>query len=332
MNSYPSSPSPLSSQTMAALVTKSLLAGVLLLTSACASSSSNTADDNGQKDEKPEEIVTTSFSLPEVDCAAAEVNEAAILAAAEGPHRTAKNRARNEFRHPAKTLAFFEVKPSSKVLELWPGGGWYTEVLAPYLRQCGELHVTNFDPNGPDEYPYTVGKRFDAKLKSAPAIYEFVQPHLVNPPEIATFVPAESVDVVVTFRNNHGWIRDGYHDKIYAAAFAALKPGGVLGVVQHRGPEGFSPEEAGKTGYVDEAVVIAAAEDAGFVLEEKSEINANPKDTKDYEKGVWTLPPALRLEDTDRAKYEAIGESDRMTLRFRKPAAATTEAAAESEE
>ncbi len=308
-----------------------VVAGALLLSSACASSSSNTADDP-PADEKPEEIVATSFSLPDVDCASAEVNEAALVAAADGPHRTAANRARNAARHPAKTLAFFQVKPSSKVLELWPGGGWYTEVLAPYLRQCGELHVTNFDPNGPDEYPYTVGKRYDAKLKSAPAIYHFVQPHLVTAPDLGEIVPPGSVDVVVTFRNNHGWIRDGYQDKVYAAAFSALKPGGVLGVVQHRGPEGFAPEKAGDTGYVDEAVIISAAESAGFVLEEKSEINANPKDTKDYEKGVWTLPPALRLGDQDRAKYEAIGESDRMTLRFRKPAAPAGEGEAEAED
>ncbi len=255
----------------------------------------------------------------------------AILA---GPHRAAKNRARDEFRHPIETLSFFGVTPQSTVVELWPGGGWYTEILAPLLRDEGKLIVTNFDPAGPDKYYGTrLAKSLGEKFSKEPQIYDQVAQVTVaqdvkldkkgkvasitiNDFELA---PAGSVDVVLTFRNSHGWFEDGNEPKIYALAFQALKPGGVFGVVQHRAAEGADPKKTVENGYLPEAEVIAAAEAAGFKLVEKSEINANARDTRDYTKGVWTLPPRLIEGDKDKARYLEIGESDRMTLKFQKP-------------
>jgi predicted methyltransferase len=143
-----------------------------------------------------------------------------------------------------------------------------------------------------------------------------------EPPTAIDLGPDGSADLVLTFRNTHGWVRDGVAESVFGAAFRVLKPGGILGVTQHRAREGADPVESAKTGYVPEAHVVALAEAAGFELEERSEINANAKDTKDYPEGVWTLPPTLRLGEQDRERYLAIGESDRMTLRFRKPTAA----------
>ncbi len=255
-----------------------------------------------------------------------------ILAA---PHRSDENRARDEFRHPAQTIEFFGVTPQSTVVELWPGGGWYTEILAPLLRDEGTLIVTSFDPNGEPAY-YGTKQAIALKdlIANQPEIFGKVVTAIVGvdieldkkgkvkkttlKPDW-TLAPESSVDIVLTFRNSHGWFNNGQEDLIYGKAFAALKPGGVFGVVQHRANAGEDPKKSSKNGYLPEAAVIASAEKAGFKLAEKSEINANAKDTKDYEKGVWTLPPRLALEDKDRDRYLEIGESDRMTLKFVKP-------------
>jgi predicted methyltransferase len=249
------------------------------------------------------------------------------------PHRSAENKSRDAFRHPAETLAFFEVRPESTVVELWPGGGWYTEILAPYLRDKGKLVVTVFDPNGPKEYYGTAqSQKLLDRIAAEKAVFGDVASATVKQDvqlgpdgKVAKIVvhsfdvPPGTADVVVTFRNSHGWWRSDSIGAIYASAFAALKPGGIFGVEQHRAAEGADPSQTAEKGYLPEATVIEAAKAAGFELVEKSEINANPKDTKDHPNGVWSLPPSLDGGDVDRDKYIAIGESDRMTLKFRKP-------------
>jgi predicted methyltransferase len=247
---------------------------------------------------------------------------AKLQAAIDSPHRKPEDRARDAWRHPRETLLFFGIEPDMKVLELWPGGAWYTEILAEFLAPDGKLAVTNFDPSGPADKPATrYAKQLADKLAADPARLGAIEVIEVDPPAKLVLGEADGYDLVLTFRNNHGWINGGYHDAVYAEAFRVLKPGGVLGVVQHRAKEGADPVASAKTGYVPEAFVVEAAKRAGFELAGTSEVNANPKDTKDHPEGVWTLPPNYRLGDQDRAKYEAIGESDRMTLRFVKPRA-----------
>ena len=241
---------------------------------------------------------------------------ASVLASA---HR-GDNASRDGARHPKETLEFFGVERNMTVAELWPGGGWYTEILGPYLRDEGKLIVTNW-PADHERYG-KASEKFSAKLAAAPEIFGDVTVVTapIAPDQAFELAPEGTVDVVVTFRNSHGWFNNGQTAQIYGAAFKALKPGGIFGVVQHRANEGAKPEETAKQGYLPEAQVIEAAQAAGFELVEKSEINANPKDTKDYADGVWALPPSLSGEDeAAKAKHAEIGESDRMTLKFKKP-------------
>jgi predicted methyltransferase len=200
------------------------------------------------------------------------------------------------------------------VVELWPGSGWYTEILSPFLAQKGQLIVTNFASN-----QNKLALAFQEKLAAHPEVFGKVKVVEINPPTELTLAPDNSVDMVVTFRNIHNWVKAGYADQVYAAAYKALKLGGILGVEEHRAKPGISLQESIKTGYMSEDEVIAAVEKAGFKLVGKSEINANPKDTKDYPGGVWTLPPTLSQGQKDRQRFLAIGESDRMTLKFVKP-------------
>ncbi len=242
----------------------------------------------------------------------------AIARAAVGTHRSEANIARNVYRHPVETLTFFGLEPDMTVLEVLPGGLWYTEVIAPVVAEDGRYIAASYDLSLPD-LPDYMTRAQDALVKrfeEAPEIYGELELATLHPPSI-DLGEDESVDLVVTFRSTHGMVRSEAAERAYAAFFDVLKPGGVLGVVQHRaGPE---TDLAKFTGYLPQERVIAIAEGAGFVLEETSEINANPKDRANYEKGVWTLPPSLRLGDEGREEYLAIGESDRMTLRFRKP-------------
>jgi predicted methyltransferase len=246
--------------------------------------------------------------------------EEKLRAAVASTARTEADRARDAHRHPTETLLFFGLEPSMHVLELWPGRGWYTEILGPVVKDAGKLSVTNADPNGPqDEYQHKMAREYAGWLAANEARIGKVSVLQVDPPASLSLGEANSVDLALTFRNNHGWLNGGYQDAVYREVFRVLKAGGVLGVVQHRAPVGADPAASAKSGYLPEAAVIAAAEAAGFVLDAKSEINANPRDTKDYAKGVWTLPPNFAEGEKDRAKYAAIGESDRMTLRFVKP-------------
>jgi predicted methyltransferase len=234
---------------------------------------------------------------------------AKIQAVLAMPHRSEANRARDKYRHPVETLGFFGLRDDQTVVELWPGGGWYTEVLAPLLKDHGKLVVTNT----------AKGTKYNEMLAARPDLYGKVEVRVIDPPKDINLGPDGSADLVVTFRNIHGWVPGGYDDKVYAAAYRVLKSGGTFGVEEHRAKPGADPAELKDTGYVSEDFVIKRVEAAGFKLAAKSEINANPKDTKDYPKGVWTLPPTLRNGDVDKDKYLAIGESDRMTLKFVKP-------------
>jgi predicted methyltransferase len=243
-----------------------------------------------------------------------------IRSAVASPARSPENRARDVHRHPVETLTFFGLEPTMHVLELWPGRGWYTEIIGPVVRDAGKLSVTNADPNGPQDKPmHKMAREYAAWIAAERERIGPVDVIQVAPPESIRLGDDASYDLAVTFRNNHTWINGGYQDAVYREVFRVLKPGGVLGVVQHRANAGADAATSAKTGYVPEDEVIDAAKRAGFELVARSEINANPKDTKDHPEGVWTLPPVYRLGDVDRAKYEAIGESDRMTLKFVKP-------------
>lgn len=234
-----------------------------------------------------------------------------------GSQRSAAHQARDQYRHPLETLKFFEVKDNLSVLEIWPGAaGWYTEILAPYLKEKGQLTVVNFGADPKVPYFQKNAEAFKAKLAATPKLYGKVHVTVLQPPEVLEIAPEGSMDRVLTFRNVHNWMRNDQAQAVFKAMYKALKPGGILGVVEHRSAMHTPPDPLAKSGYVSEDDVIALAMKAGFEFLAKSEINANPKDTKDYPEGVWTLPPTLKMGDQDREKYLAIGESDRMTLKF----------------
>jgi predicted methyltransferase len=252
--------------------------------------------------------------------------DSAISTALAGPTRLETERARDVYRHPHETLEFFGLREDMNVIELWAPDGYYTSILAPLLRDRGKLTVTFWDPAGDytEKDPRAKTRhmeasgRFLARLDQTPAVFDNVERIAMKPP-IFAFGADGTADLVVTFRNIHNWIPEGYEDAVFSAAFRALKPGGVLGVEEHRGLPGMTTQQITDTGYVPEDLVVALANKAGFRLVARSEINANPKDTKDYPSGVWTLPPVFVRKDVDRARYAAIGESDRMTLKFVKP-------------
>jgi len=234
-------------------------------------------------------------------------------------HRSAANIARNESRNPVETLEFFGLEQDMSLIEINPGGGWYAEILAPYLRDSGQYYAAHFSPNSPIGYHRPALERFEAKLNASPEIYGKVTVRHLYPPQESAIGPAEGADMALTFRNVHNWIMSGQEHDYFAAFFASLKPGGILGVVEHRAPAGSGMDIMRTSGYVTEDYVKELAAEAGFEFVDSAEINANPRDTKDYAEGVWTLPPTFQMGDTDRARYAAIGESDRMTLKFRKP-------------
>ncbi|MGE0386251.1 MAG: class I SAM-dependent methyltransferase [Gammaproteobacteria bacterium] len=238
-----------------------------------------------------------------------------------GSHRSEANRARDVHRHPVQTLEFFGVQPDMTVVEVSPGAGWYTEILGPLLRERGRLYLAGAPLSRPDipEYARRMQGALNERIKAEPQSFGSVVVTELDPARGVPIAPAGSADVVLTFRNVHNWIKAGTAQQVFDTMAAALKPGGVLGVVEHRARPSATTEEMGRSGYVTEEQVIAYATAAGLRLDARSEINANPRDTRDWPDGVWTLPPSLRLGDKDREKYLAIGESDRMTLRFVKP-------------
>ncbi len=238
-----------------------------------------------------------------------EATAATLKAVLAASHRAEGDKIRDQYRHPVETLTWFGIQPQMAVVEIWPGRGWYTDILAPFLKERGTYYAAVFERAQP----------FREKLAANPDVYGKVMVTELIPPAKMDIAPAGSADMVLTFRNVHNWMNRGYAEEVFKAMYGALKPAGILGVVEHRGNPAVPQDPKAASGYVTEEYVIKLAEAAGFQLVARSEINANPKDTKDYPKGVWTLPPTLQLGETDRDKYLAIGESDRMTLKFRKP-------------
>ena len=260
-------------------------------------------------------LLTTAVAVASVAAGEPRTQRHAIQDAVAATTRTPANVARDQYRHPLETLSFFGVKPSDTVVEIWPGGGWYTEILAPLSAGKGTLYAAVPWPNGV--------KNVQALQARDPAVYGHVKlaafPWAEGKPKVAD----GTADIVLTFRNVHNWRignQEGdYSPKAFAQMFAMLKPGGVLGIEDHRLPENASAEREKSSGYIKVSTVRRLAEAAGFKFVAASEVNANPKDTTDWPNGVWTLPPTYQLKDVDRTKYAAIGESDRMTLKFRKP-------------
>jgi len=257
---------------------------------------------------------------------AALADESALRAAIAGDHRTEAYVERDGYRHPLETLTLFDIQPQHTVVEIWPGGGWYTEILAPYLKDEGKLIAAHYDSNDKQaSYRPTSRQRFEDKLAANPDVFGKVEvASLMFDEKARTLaIPAAkdgTVDRVVTFRNAHGWVARGTTDAVFEHFFAILKPGGKLGIVQHMA----DPEQdwmSRNIGYVGRDYIIAQASKAGFVLDAEGYFNRNPLDNKRYDVGVWQLPPSLRGLETDeeKAPYRAIGESDRMTLVFRKP-------------
>lgn len=258
--------------------------------------------------------------------------DAGVQAVLAGDHRSDEERARDMYRHPAETLAFFGIEPNMAVAEIWPGGGWYLRVIAPYLASGGGTYyaVTPWDPESENERVQAAIAKFDKRVSDNPDLYGNVTRTLMRR-EQNEFAAEGSLDAVLTFRNVHNWMTGDeatdFTDAYMSAFFKALKPGGVLGVVEHRASTDTDQDPAAANGYVRQDYVIALAQAAGFEFVEASEINANAADTADHPFGVWTLMPSRAsarngeepAEDFERAKFDAIGESDRQTLKFRKP-------------
>ena len=280
---------------------------LVVLLAACGGSTQATTESTAAESSAVAGPLASAEAVPEFG---------SLDAAISGPHRSEGNRARDVHRHPRETLEFFGIQSGMTVVELSPGAGWYSEILAPYLGSEGRLVAGAPSATGPGA---RYRQRFVERVERSPLLFANVSMATLSPPDAIDLGESGSADAVLTFRNTHNWAMRGQEAAVYQAAFDVLKPGGVFGVVQHRARPGTDASETASSGYVAEAHVIATAEAAGFVLEERSEINANPNDTTEHPEGVWTLPPILRLGDQDRERYVEIGESDRMTLRFRKP-------------
>lgn len=253
--------------------------------------------------------------------AVAQPADAFLADAVAGAHRSSASKARDAYRHPVELLGFFGLKPDMTVVEIWPDTGWFAEILAPAMRERGRYVAAQYPLEHPTTTPGNRAARlaFDAMLAANPAVYDRVVKSELAVPDRMAMLPAGTADMVLTFRSVHVWAARKVEDAMFRSAYEALKPGGVFGVTDHRAPEGWSRDRQVTSGYMSESFVIAVAQKAGFRLAARSEMNANPRDTRDYPKGVWALPPTLAYGDQDRARYLSIGESDRMALKFIKP-------------
>ena len=237
-----------------------------------------------------------------------------------GEHRSEQNKSRDIYRNPKETLEFFGVQPNMTVVEVWPSGGWYTEILAPYLNEKGQYISASFDFNSDSAFVQRVGKIFLGKLEKRPDLYSNVKHGVLMLPDRVEVADPGTVDMVLTFRNIHNWMARGQERIAIEAFYEMLKPGGILGVVEHRGDESVPQDPASKSGYVNQSYMIKISEEAGFILDASSEINANALDSKDHSEGVWTLAPTYRAQsDEQKMALSKVGESDRFTLRFIKP-------------
>lgn len=268
-------------------------------------------------------------SAPEVDqpadalvppTSASDFTASQLDSALAGSWRSTANRARDVYRHPKATLQFFGVRPDQTIIEITPGSGWYSEILAPLLKDNGRYVAAVQAPAGPDAEAARDKSALRRKFAGDAAEYGKAQ-FVEFDPKAPVFGAPNSADLVLTFRNVHNWVMADTAPAMFKAFFTVLRPGGILGVVDHRAEEGATLDAVKRSGYLPTTYVVKLATNAGFVFDGSSEVNANAKDTRDHPKGVWTLPPTLALGDKDRAKYLGIGESDRMTLRFVKPAA-----------
>ncbi len=281
-----------------------------------------------EQDSAPEPAARAQQEVTQVDENASELlndcenGPIRLHAAVNDQRRRENSMARDIYRHPEQVLSFFDVQPRHTVVEIWPSGGWWTEILAPYLRDCGQYIAAGFslEANRTPGWRQRVQRDYNHWLANDPERFGQVQVTGLSIPERPEIAPPGSVDRVLTFRNVHNWMNGDYAPEVFVSMYKALKPGGLLGLVEHRAKQGTSIEQMIQSGYITEAKVVEMAIAAGFELVSKSELNANPDDTKDYPEGVWSLPPSLREGEVGELKYRQIGESDRMTLLFRKPA------------
>lgn len=270
-------------------------------------------------------LLAACANTPTIDPIAV-ATEAKLTSLANSSSRPAKSVARNQYRNPVETLMFFGLRDDMSVVEISPGSGaWYTEILGPMMRDNGTLYAAGYDPDSENEYTINNAIKYNEKMIANPEMYDKIVQTVFASDRMEP-APDGSADMVLVFRNFHGWAGGDNHQAAMDAVYKALKPGGVLGLVQHRMNEDYvmgEDEKPGDIGYIKPSLIIETAEDAGFELVARSEINANPADTKDHPNGVWTLPPANNYkelpEGTDTSVYTAIGESDRMTLKFVKP-------------
>jgi predicted methyltransferase len=266
-------------------------------------------------------ILAAIFALALGVCAPVAAADLTLKSAVDNPARSAKFVARDQARHPLEELTFFGVTPQSSVVEIWPGGGYWTEILAPFLHDHGGYYVALQGKGGSgaaDAEADKLNALFHAKVEADKTTYGKLTPTVFGVGE-AEIAPPGSADLVLSFRNLHNWLEDGFAPEAFATFYRALKPGGVLGLEDHRGQRDIPQDPKAEDGYVRQDYAVALAEKAGFEFAGSSEIDANLKDTANWPKGVWTLPPTFRLGDQDRAKYEAIGEADNFVLKFRKP-------------
>jgi predicted methyltransferase len=261
-------------------------------------------------------LLLAGFAVMGSATAVAAAPDPALVSAVASPARSASAVARDKARHPVEELTFFGLDPKMSVVELWPGGGYWTDILGPYLKDGGHYTIALPAPGNAEEGPSVV--RLRARIAGEKDRLGVIHESTLGAGHFE-IAPPGSADLIVTFRNFHNWMSDGYAEQALAACFTALKPGGILGIEEHRGSNDVPQDPKAKSGYVRQDYTIALAKKAGFVLVGSSEINANPRDTKDWPDGVWTLPPTLAQGDKDRAKYIAIGEADNFVLKFQKP-------------